>query len=166
MALCPSDRESLPVFSDSLPDENLTLLCIPIMKHARPVGVLSTVPIYLDTPSFERDFRLLKIIASLAFQDAPLPGDHPTGSKESATDSPLDRILDVKLRRMVEKVDPRTESRCALLPDIIRLVEKIVIRWALARHQNVQTTTAQFLGINRNTLRKKMREHNIDSNRV
>jgi transcriptional regulator with GAF, ATPase, and Fis domain len=166
VVLHPSDRESFPALSGSLPDENATLLCIPIMKEAQPVGVLSTVPIYLDAPSFERDLRLLKIIACLAFQDAPLPEDHPMEAKESTADPPLDRILDVKLKRMVEKVDPRTESQCALLPDIIRLVEKIVIKWALARHQNVQTTTAQFLGINRNTLRKKMKEHNIHSNRA
>ena len=165
VVLSPSDQQPLHAGSGSVQDENTTLLCVPIMNRTQPVGVLSTVPIYLDTPSFERDFRLLKVIACLAFQDAPLPGDDPMGPKDSTSDPPLDRILDGKLRRMVEKVDPRTESRCALLPDIIRLVEKIVIKWALARHQNVQTTTAQFLGINRNTLRKKMKEHNIHSPR-
>ena len=97
----------------------------------------------------------------MAFRDAPLPGDDHGRSKESTGDPPLDRILEGKLRQMIEKIDLRTESRCALLPDIVNLVEKIVIKWALRRHHNTQTATAHFLGINRNTLRKKMRDLNI-----
>jgi DNA-binding protein Fis len=97
----------------------------------------------------------------MAFRDAPLPGDDQSRSRESTGDHSLDRILEEKLRQMVEKVDPRTESKCALLPDIVNLVEKIVIKWALRRHHNIQTATAHFLGINRNTLRKKAKDLNI-----
>ena len=105
--------------------------------------------------------RLLRVIVCLAFQNAPLPGDDYVHNEELRADPPLDTILEDKLRRIIDKVDPRTESRCALLPDILRLVEKIAIKWALRRHQNVQTSAASFLGINRNTLRRKMKDLNI-----
>lgn len=154
-------RKRLQLPLRSLHEKDLSLLCIPIMNNAQPVGVISTNPIYRETVSFDKDIRLLKVITCMAFRDAPLPGDHHGRVGESTGDPPLDRILEGKLRQMVEKVDARTESRCALLPDIVDLVEKIVIKWALRRHHNIQTATASFLGINRNTLRKKMRDLNI-----
>jgi DNA-binding protein Fis len=47
--------------------------------------------------------------------------------------------------------------------DIISVVEKILIKSALRRVGHVQIAAAQFLGINRNTLRKKMKELKIKS---
>lgn len=154
-------QKPLPSPSRSLHEKDSSLICIPIMNNTRAVGVISTNPIYKDTVSFDKDIRLLRAIACMAFRDVPLPGDNHIRLRESKGDPPLDKILEEKLRQMIEKVDPRTESRCALLPDIVSLVEKIVIKWALRRHHNVQTTTAPFLGINRNTLRKKMKDLNI-----
>jgi two-component system nitrogen regulation response regulator GlnG len=40
-------------------------------------------------------------------------------------------------------------------------VEKIVIRAALAKTDFVQTAAADFLGLNRNTLAKKIRDYGI-----
>jgi Fis family transcriptional regulator len=45
--------------------------------------------------------------------------------------------------------------------DIIALVEKILIKSALRRVDHVQVAASEFLGINRNTLRKKMKELKI-----
>jgi transcriptional regulator with GAF, ATPase, and Fis domain len=161
MAFSRITQKPLPIPSGSHREKDVSLLCIPIMNNTRAVGVMGTTPIYRDTASFEQDIRLLRVIACMAFRDTPLPGDDQSRSRESTGDHPLDRILEEKLRQMVEKVDPRTESRCALLPDIVNLVEKIVIKWALRRHHNIQTATAHFLGINRNTLRKKAKDLNI-----
>lgn len=161
LALSHHSQDVLPIPLESLHEKDASLICIPIMNRTQAVGVLSMNPIYRDTVSLDRDIRLLKIITGLAFKDAPLPGDDPGGSQGPSGDPPLDRILEEKLSRMIEKVDPRTESRCALLPDIVRLVEKIVIKWALKRHHNIQSTAALFLGINRNTLRKKIKDLNI-----
>jgi len=151
----------LPSPSRSLHEKDLSLVCIPIMNNAQAVGVISTSSIYRDTLSFDKQMRLLEIIACMVFRDAPLPGDVHTSLRESKEDPPLAQILEGKLSQMIEKVDPRTESRCTLLPDIVSLVEKIVIKWALKRHHNVQTATSLLLGINRNTLRKKMKDLNI-----
>ena len=145
----------------TLREKETALLCLPVMNNVQPVGVMGTNPIYTDTVSFERDIRLLRVIVCLAFQDAPLPGDDHLHDDGLRADPSLDTILEDKLRRIIEKVDPRTESRCALLPDIVRLVEKVAIKWALRRHRNVQTSAASLLGINRNTLRRKMKDLNI-----
>jgi two-component system nitrogen regulation response regulator GlnG len=48
-----------------------------------------------------------------------------------------------------------------IFDDIIRVVEKILIKSALERVDHVQITAAQLLGINRNTLRKKIKELKI-----
>jgi DNA-binding protein Fis len=48
-----------------------------------------------------------------------------------------------------------------LFDDIIAIVEKILIKAALIRVGNVQVAAAQLLGINRNTLRKKMQDLKI-----
>jgi len=163
LALSQHCQDILPIPLQSLHEKNTSLICIPIMNRTQAVGVISMNPIYRDTVSLDRDIRLLRIITGLAFRDAPLPEDDPESAQGSSEDPPLDLILEEKLGRMIEKVDPRTESRCALLPDIVCLVEKIVIKWALKRHHNVQSAAARFIGINRNTLRKKMTDLNIHS---
>ncbi len=147
--------------SKSLREKELSLVCVPIMRKTVPVGVISTNPIYRDTVSFGKDIRLLKLISCMVFHDVALLEDEDVSSEEFKGDSGLDKILEGKLRKMIEKIDLGTESRCALLSDIVSLVEKIVIKWALRRHHDVQTTTARFLGINRNTLRKKMKDLKI-----
>lgn len=161
MAFHRTTQKPMPIPSRSLQEKDASLLCLPIVTNARTAGVIGTTALYRDTVSFDRDISLMRIIACMAFRDAPLPADdhHPT--KEPRVDPPLDEILEGKLKQMIEMVDPHTETRCALLPDIVNLVEKIVIKWALRRHHNIQTATAHFLGINRNTLRKKMKDLNV-----
>ncbi len=161
MAFSRVTEEILPLPLSRLDEKESTLLCVPILNRKRGVGVMTTYPIYKGTVSYDKDVRLLTVIARMLFRDSPLPEDIQLDTEKSKAGPSLDEILDGKLRQMIEKVDPRTESRCALLLDIVSLVEKIVIKWALKRHQNVQTATALFLGINRNTLRKKMRDLNI-----
>jgi DNA-binding protein Fis len=161
MAFCRITQKPLPLPPRSPYQKDSCLLCIPILNKAGGMGVMSINPLYSDTVSFDRDIRLLRIIACMAFPDEPLPKDDPISWTESKGGPPLDTILEGKMKQMIERVDPRTESRCALLRDVVTLVEKLVITWALKRHQNVQTETARFLGINRNTLRKKMADLNI-----
>jgi Fis family transcriptional regulator len=71
--------------------------------------------------------------------------------------------LEQKLSEVLNKIDPDVESktRMGIFDDIIAVVEKILIKSALERMGHVQTSAAQFLGINRNTLRKKMKDLKI-----
>jgi DNA-binding protein Fis len=75
----------------------------------------------------------------------------------------LDEILEERLTEVLNKIDPYVESKAklGLLDDIVSLVEKILIKSALKRVGNVQTTASQLLGINRNTLHKKIKELKI-----
>jgi DNA-binding protein Fis len=75
----------------------------------------------------------------------------------------LDEILEERLAEVLNKIDPYVESKAkmGLFDDIIALVEKILIKSALKRVNYVQIAAAQLLGINRNTLRKKMKDLKI-----
>ncbi|VAW44762.1 Fis family transcriptional regulator [hydrothermal vent metagenome] len=53
------------------------------------------------------------------------------------------------------------EPTCDLYEMVIQQVEKPLIEFVLLKHNLNQTQTAQTLGINRNTLRKKMKKYNI-----
>jgi DNA-binding protein Fis len=87
----------------------------------------------------------------------------PLSGKSKAKTFHLEEILGEKLTEVINKVDPYVESKnkMCLFDDIIAIVEKILIKAALTRVGNVQVAAAQLLGINRNTLRKKMQDLKI-----
>jgi two-component system nitrogen regulation response regulator GlnG len=84
-------------------------------------------------------------------------------------DLKVDRIEDLSLEDLLEKkltgnlngVDTGLESNCCLFHDVISIVERILIKIALKKTNRVQVAAAQFLGINRNTLRKKIKDLKI-----
>ena len=53
------------------------------------------------------------------------------------------------------------ERPCAVYDMVITCVEKPLIESVLHRVQGNQTKAAEVLGVNRNTLRKKMKTHGI-----
>jgi len=55
----------------------------------------------------------------------------------------------------------RRQSRWLVILFILAVVTIIVIAAALEKTGHVQTETARFLGINRNTLAKKMERHGL-----
>ncbi len=73
----------------------------------------------------------------------------------------LTEILEERLSKMIAdmKVDPR--SKCHLYEDVMFVVERTLLKSALEKTKNVQVKTARFLGINRNTLRRKIKELGI-----
>lgn len=96
------------------------------------------------------------------------------GTTDGATprggdDLKWDRIEDLSLEDLLEKkltgtlsgMDMGLESDCALFHEVISIVERILIKMALRRTNKVQVAAAHFLGINRNTLRKKIKDLKI-----
>ncbi|MBI5966284.1 MAG: hypothetical protein HY882_00300 [Deltaproteobacteria bacterium] len=73
----------------------------------------------------------------------------------------LTEILEDRLSRMIAemKVDPRSKGR--LYDEVLSVVEKTLLKSALEKTKHVQLKTARFLGINRNTLRRKIKELGI-----
>ena len=76
-----------------------------------------------------------------------------------------DIFRDVSLKEMVEKKLKRvvrraaaTDGRGDLYHLVIKEVEASLIKLTLAEVANKQTKAANILGINRNTLRKKIKE--------
>ncbi len=76
-------------------------------------------------------------------------------------DLSLEELLERKLIKTLNGVDTELEFDCDLFHDVISIVERILITMALKKTNNVQVAAAQFLGINRNTLRKKIKDLGI-----
>jgi len=53
------------------------------------------------------------------------------------------------------------EAKSTLYGEIMEMVERSLIKIALRRSNNVKMSAAAFLGINRNTLHKKIEQLNI-----
>ena len=73
----------------------------------------------------------------------------------------LTEFLEDRLGRMIAemKVDPRSNGQ--LYDDVLSVVERTLLKSALEKTRHIQSKTARFLGINRNTLRRKIKELGI-----
>jgi two-component system nitrogen regulation response regulator GlnG len=86
-------------------------------------------------------------------------------SKDDEADAPvaLGQVLEQHIAGWIGRVE-RTghwKRRSDIHERLMAEVEKIVIRAALEKTGYVQTDAADFLGINRNTLAKKIRAYGI-----
>jgi DNA-binding protein Fis len=74
---------------------------------------------------------------------------------------PLTEILEERITRMIAemKVDPRSNG--CLYEEVLNVVERTLLKSSLDKTRHVQLKTARFLGINRNTLRRKIKELGI-----
>ena len=144
------------------------LLCVPLITESEPMGVININSLYGSRNEFVEDFHFLSVLSTIlspVVRNYQAKRNEPPlkSIKSKARASFLDEILDEKLTEVLNRIDPYLESKAkmGILNDIVSVVEKIVIRSALERMDHVQTATAQFLGINRNTLRKKMKDLKI-----
>jgi DNA-binding protein Fis len=144
------------------------LLCIPLIVEGEPIGAITSNSLYGPRDEFPEDFQFFSILSAilspviknyLVKREEPFP----LSAKSKAKTFHLEEILGEKLTEVINKVDPYVESKnkMCLFDDIIAIVEKILIKAALTRVSNVQVAAAQLLGINRNTLRKKMQDLKI-----
>ena len=97
-----------------------------------------------------------------------LPEHLPIGPVSAAASVAVDASLEeIVERRLIECVRGLREHTSANLYDLmIGLVEKPLLRAVLRETGGNQVRAAQILGINRNTLRKKLTEHGIDPETV
>jgi transcriptional regulator with GAF, ATPase, and Fis domain len=144
------------------------LLCIPVMTDDEPMGVINVNSLYGPRNEFNEDFQFLSILSAILspmIRNYHMKKSEPLakGTKPKAKTHLLDEILEQKLVEVLNKIDPyvETKTQMGIFDDIIRVVEKILIKSALERVDHVQIAAAQFLGINRNTLRKKIKELKI-----
>ncbi len=136
--------------SDEVRRSGCMFICTPLRWGDIDLGVLVTDKSH---PPSNEELRPLEAVASLISPALVL--------MRWADEIPLDEILRRKLQTAVERMDLHTESHGSLMADIISLVERTLITAALQKAGNVQLTAARFLGINRNTLRKKIKELGI-----
>jgi transcriptional regulator with GAF, ATPase, and Fis domain len=144
------------------------LLCVPLVTEGDSIGVMNISPLYGSRDDFAEDFHFLSIFSAIL---SPVvrnhhlkKTEHHDGLKKSRLKtSLLEEVLQERLTEVLNKIDPYVESksRTGLLDDIVSLVEKILIKSAMERVGYVQTSAAQLLGINRNTLRAKIKEMKI-----
>jgi DNA-binding protein Fis len=83
------------------------------------------------------------------------------GNEEDVPCSAVEDILEKKIEDIVNLLGSMDKGKSTLYGDILSIVEKCLIKIALRKCDHIKTSAANFLGINRNTLHKKMEELGI-----
>ena len=104
----------------------------------------------------------------MASTGAILPEHLPIGPVSTAaavgTDASLEDVIERKMHECVRGL--RGHAAANLHGLMVGLVEKPLLRAVMRETKGNQVRAAQLLGINRNTLRKKLKEHGIDPDAV
>lgn len=144
--------------------------CAPIPSDKAPLGVLAINSLYGPREELIEDLQFLSMLCMIlspaikrfqASKPEPLAKPEPPKLKFSV----LEESLETQIKGVLDKVAPYVETRTpsGIFDDIIGVVEKMLIKSALTKVDHVQVAAAQLLGINRNTLRKKMKDLKIKS---
>ncbi len=142
-----------------------------LAKYAETLGERGVAPDALDRlvghewPGNVRELENVIQRAMVMAQNGVILPEHlPIGPVSAAASVAVDATLEEIIeRKLLECVRGLRERASANLYDlIIGLVEKPLLRAVLRETVGNQVRAAQILGINRNTLRKKLTEHGID----
>ena len=142
-----------------------------LAKYADDLGVRIVAPEALDRlvgyewPGNVRELEnVMQRAMVMATGGVILPEHLPIGAVSAAASVAVDATLeDIIERRLLDCVRGLREHANANLYDLmVGLVEKPLFRAVLRETGGNQVRAAQLLGINRNTLRKKLKEHGID----
>jgi transcriptional regulator with GAF, ATPase, and Fis domain len=159
-----------------------SFFCAPLKDQGSIVAILGVDHFFEEPVSVAEDFNLLGEVCSLisesmqmrramAAENRGLLEENWSLRKELETLGQsvpkvrrrisLTEILEDRLSRMIAemKVDPRTNGR--LYDEVLTVVERTLLKSALEKTKHIQLKTARFLGINRNTLRRKIKELGI-----
>jgi two-component system nitrogen regulation response regulator GlnG len=144
-------------------------------KYAPELGDRGVAPDALDRlvghdwPGNVRELEnVIQRAMVMAATGVILPEHLPIGPVSAAASVAVDATLeDIIERKLLECVRGlRERSRANLYDLMVGLVEKPLLRAVLRETAGNQVRAAQILGINRNTLRKKLIEHGIDPDRL
>ncbi|MEW6614492.1 MAG: helix-turn-helix domain-containing protein [Thermodesulfobacteriota bacterium] len=170
--------------------QDISYLCVPMKIEGMAMGVLIVDRLFDDSVEFNEDLILLNSITSIIAQTINIYytaekekkdlirenkylrleleklKDVNTIDRHELRTNPqkqlsIEKVLEKKLDEIITVMDVTTEGKRRLYDDIISNVEKILIKLALKRTKNIKYEAARFLGINRNTLYKKMNDLNI-----
>ena len=142
-----------------------------LAKYAETLGERGVAPDALDRlvghewPGNVRELENVIQRAMVMAQNGVILPEHlPIGPVSAAASVAVDATLEEIIeRKLLECVRGLRERASANLYDlIIGLVEKPLLRAVLRETAGNQVRAAQILGINRNTLRKKLTEHAIE----
>ena len=142
-----------------------------LAKYAPGLGERGVAPDALDRlvghewPGNVRELEnVVQRAMVMATSGVILPEHLPIGPVSAAASVAVDATLEEIIeRKLVECVRGLRAHTSANLYDLmIGLVEKPLLRAVLRETGGNQVRAAQILGINRNTLRKKLTEHGID----
>jgi transcriptional regulator with GAF, ATPase, and Fis domain len=175
---CFYDGKSKP----ALKRGQTTFLCAPLKMQGAISGVIGVDHFFEEPVAISEDFNLLGEICSLVSGAMLMRKDAAADLRSLLEENwsfrkelenlgrsvpkarrkvSLTEILEERLARMIAemKVDPR--SRSQLYEEVMKVVERTLLKSALEKTKHVQLKTARFLGINRNTLRRKIKEFGI-----
>src|ERR671930_713579 len=142
-----------------------------LAKYATELGERGVAPEALDRlvghdwPGNVRELEnVVQRAMVMATSGVILPEHLPIGPVSAAASVAVDASLEEVIeKKLVECVRGLREHASANLYDLmLGLVEKPLLRAVLRETGGNQVRAAQILGINRNTLRKKLIEHGID----
>jgi two-component system nitrogen regulation response regulator GlnG len=142
-----------------------------LAKYSDQLGERGVAPDSLDRlvghdwPGNVRELEnVIQRAMVMATSGAILPEHLPIGPVSAAASVAVDATLeDIIERKLLDCVRGLRSHATANLYDLmIGLVEKPLLRAVLRETAGNQVRAAQILGINRNTLRKKLTEHGID----
>jgi two-component system nitrogen regulation response regulator GlnG len=140
-------------------------------KYAPELGERGVAPEALDRlvghdwPGNVRELEnVVQRAMVMATSGVILPEHLPIGPVSAAASVAVDATLeDIIERKLIECVRGLREHASANLYELMMgLVEKPLLRAVLRETDGNQVRAAHILGINRNTLRKKLTEHGID----
>ena len=77
----------------------------------------------------------------------------------------VEDMVEEKLEEIVTILGSDEAGKSRLYDEVLSMVERVLIRIALRRSNNIKMTAAAFLGISRNTLHNKMVKLKIKNNK-
>lgn len=154
------DPHRLPAEGDTR--AGISFFCSPIPVQGGETPFLAVDRLFSDGTGAAEDFRLLSAAAAqlAPLFSGPVGGGNGTGAAGRGRNS-LGSLLQQHITAWIMPMENTKRLRSDVYERLVGEVEKILIGAALEKTGYVQTEAARFLGINRNTLAKKIRRYGL-----